>query len=68
MKLKATGCAKNKMAISEAGRSTERTVWEEGCDLTAGSAEQGAAAPRKLQNLSAYGEAQQQHAEANTEH
>ena len=56
------------MAISEARRSTERIVWEEGCDLTAGSAEQGTAAPRKLQNLSAYGDAQQQHAEANTEH
>jgi hypothetical protein len=68
MEFESVGGPKYKMAVSESGGSTESALWEEGSDFTACSTQQGAAATRKLKDLSADGNAKQQDAQANTEH
>jgi len=59
VKLESIGGTENKVAVGETGGSAEGALREEGCDFTAGSSEQSAAASRKLQNLSAGGNAKQ---------
>ena len=68
VKLEGIGGTENKVPVGETGGSTEGAFWEEGCDFTAGSAEQGAAASRKLKNLSAGRNAKKQDTEPNTQH
>jgi hypothetical protein len=68
MKVESIGGTKNKMAVSEATGSTKGTFRKEGCDFATGSLKQGAAARRKLNDLSAGGDAKQQNPKTNAKH